>query len=118
MAPAETRAIVVKVLSVGWHPDDHVALRKMLATSYSSARTASANWEKWTLLARLEQLPDPPLLIVVSRTADEFLWAEALNLGAFAVLPEPYRASEVVGTLVLAGLRLNSIERPRREEVA
>lgn len=35
MAPTETRAITVQVLSVGPHSDDHVALRKMLAaTSY------------------------------------------------------------------------------------
>jgi hypothetical protein len=31
-------------------------------------------------------LPDPPVLIVTSRLADEYLWAEALNPGAYDVL--------------------------------
>jgi len=33
------------------------------------------------MLARIKLLPTPPLLIVTSRHADEYLWAEALNLG-------------------------------------
>ena len=44
----------------------------------------------------------PPLLIVASRTADEYLWAEALNLGAYDVLSKPYRKSEVVRVLSMA----------------
>ena len=46
----------------------------------------------------------PPLLIVASRTADEYLWAEALNLGAYDVLSKPYHASEVVRVLSMAWL--------------
>ena len=71
-----------------------------------------------TLLARLEQLQDPPFLIVGSRSADEFLWAEALNLGAYDVLAKPFRASEVVRTLGLAWLRWSRAERLRRVAVA
>jgi len=46
----------------------------------------------------------PPMLIVASRTADEYLWAEALNLGAYDVLSKPYRAAEVVRVLSMAWL--------------
>jgi DNA-binding response OmpR family regulator len=41
-------------------------------------------------------LPDPPPLIVTSRLADERLWAEALNLGAFDVLAKPFDRMETV----------------------
>ena len=44
-------------------------------------------------------LPDPPVLIVTSRLADEYLWAEALNLGAYDVLVKPFDASEAVRVL-------------------
>jgi CheY-like chemotaxis protein len=46
----------------------------------------------------------PPMLIVASRTADEYLWAEALNLGAYDVLSKPYRPAEVVRVLSMAWL--------------
>jgi len=45
---------------------------------------------------------DPPLLIVTSRLADERLWAEALNLGVFDVLPQPFNSEEVIRTFTLA----------------
>src|ERR1039457_6508410 len=35
------------------------------------------------LLQRLAMLPRPPLQIVTSRLANDRLWAEALNLGAY-----------------------------------
>jgi CheY-like chemotaxis protein len=45
------------------------------------------------------------MLIVASRTADEYLWAEALNLGAYDVLSKPYRPAEVVRVLSMAWLQ-------------
>jgi DNA-binding response OmpR family regulator len=41
-------------------------------------------------------LPDPPSLIVTSRLADERLWAEALNLGAYDVLAKPFDRTEAM----------------------
>ncbi len=41
-------------------------------------------------------LPDPPSFIVTSRLADERLWAEALNLGAFDVLAKPFDGTEAM----------------------
>jgi DNA-binding response OmpR family regulator len=49
-------------------------------------------------------LPNPPLLIVTSRIADEYLWAEALNLGAYDVLPKPFVVGEVARIVSLAWL--------------
>lgn len=54
------------------------------------------------MLERISLLPDPPLLIVTSRQADERLWAEALNLGAFDVLAKPFDATEVIRIVSLA----------------
>src|SRR5689334_22554312 len=50
------------------------------------------------VLASLMALPDPPFLIVTSRLADDRLWAEALNLGAYDVLAKPFDYSEVTRT--------------------
>jgi DNA-binding NtrC family response regulator len=55
-----------------------------------------------TLLHGLRELPDPPMVIVVSRFADECLWAEVLNLGGYDVLATPFDRSEVLRVLYLA----------------
>jgi len=47
------------------------------------------------LLELLKSLPEPPFLIVTSQAADERLWAEALNLGAYDVLAKPFDSTEV-----------------------
>ncbi len=61
-----------------------------------------ANWKE--MLEQMRALPEPPLLIVTSRLADEYLWAEALNLGAYDVLPKPFDMNEVVRVVSLAWL--------------
>jgi DNA-binding response OmpR family regulator len=38
----------------------------------------------------------PPSLIVFSRLADEYLWAEVLNLGGYDVLIKPFDSKEVL----------------------
>ena len=44
---------------------------------------------------RALDLNNPPPFVVVSRLADERLWAEVLNLGGFDVLLKPFETSEV-----------------------
>ena len=51
------------------------------------------NW-KW-VLNDLRALAHPPQLIVTSRTADDSLWAEVLNIGGYDVLPQPFDRDEV-----------------------
>ena len=54
----------------------------------------------WRDVLRLTSfLPKPPLLIVTSIHADEHLWVEALNLGAYDVLAKPFNREEVIRTL-------------------
>jgi DNA-binding NtrC family response regulator len=56
------------------------------------------------LLERSSTLPAAPHLIVSSRLADERLWGEALNLGAYDVLAKPFEADEVIRIVSLAWL--------------
>ena len=51
------------------------------------------NWRR--MLSDLRRLAHPPQLIVTSRTADDYLWAEVLNLGGYDVLPQPFDRDEV-----------------------
>jgi two-component system, NtrC family, response regulator AtoC len=51
------------------------------------------NWRK--MLGDLRLLSIPPQLIVASRDADDYLWAEALNEGAYDVLSQPLDRDEV-----------------------
>jgi DNA-binding NtrC family response regulator len=112
------------VLSVGPNQEDCVSLERILQSGWTviaSATVASAlsvlrempipivicdgdiaprTWGE--MLDRISHLPDPPLLIVTSRLADERLWAEALNLGAWDVLAKPFDTEEVTRIVSLA----------------
>jgi DNA-binding response OmpR family regulator len=55
------------------------------------------NWKD--VLAAIQQLPQTPLLIVTARLADEYLWAEVLNLGGHDVLSQPFQVSELLWVL-------------------
>jgi hypothetical protein len=56
------------------------------------------------MLAEAAQLLPSPFLIVTCRLADEHLWAEALNVGAYDVLAKPFDAPEVIRVVSLAWL--------------
>jgi len=58
------------------------------------------NWN--TLMGRMRELADPPAVVVVSRLADERLWAEVLSLGGYDVLMTPFDRAEVLRVLFLA----------------
>jgi DNA-binding response OmpR family regulator len=58
------------------------------------------NWQDVFREAR--GLDDPPPVVVVSRHADEQLWAEVLNYGGYDVLPEPFEYSEVRRVMEMA----------------
>jgi len=48
------------------------------------------------LLAVLHDMINPPALIVADRLADDRLWAEVLNLGAYDLLAKPFDTKEVL----------------------
>lgn len=58
------------------------------------------NWKDVLEAAAARQ--NPPVLIVTSRLADEYLWAEVLNLGGYDVLAKPFDRDEVRRTVSLA----------------
>ncbi len=73
---------------------------------------ADGNWRD--MLRALADLPEPTLLIVASRTADEYLWAEVLNLGGYDVLMKPYEPQEVIRVVSLAWLHWKNLRERRR----
>ena len=56
------------------------------------------------ILEYADSLPVQPSVILASRLADEKLWLDALNLGAWDVLTKPFERAEVVRS-VAAGYR-------------
>ena len=62
-----------------------------------------SNYEERDIGA-INTLPNPTFLIVTSLLADEHLWAEALNIGAYDVLAKPFDRKEVIRIFSLAWL--------------
>lgn len=60
-------------------------------------------WKR--LLLDVRDLSRAPLVIVASRLADDRLWAEALNLGAYDVLSKPFDSAEALRVIGHAMLR-------------
>ncbi len=117
----------VAVLAVSPYEEDHARLRMIFEHSnwrISSARGCheavrflqtnrmavlicecdlpDGSWRD--LLEALSLLPYPPLLVVASQRADDSLWAEVLNLGAYDVLSKPFDRAEVTRIISLAWL--------------
>lgn len=61
---------------------------------------ADCDWK--VVLEVTASRPNPPPVIVTSRLADEYLWAEVLNLGGFDVLAKPLDKEEVSRVLNFA----------------
>jgi DNA-binding NtrC family response regulator len=112
----------LNVLSVSPLEDDHISLQMIIRRStwilHKANRLAPAleilrhhgisvvvcerdllpgRWAD--LLDGINNLSQPPSLIVTSRLADERLWGEALNLGAWDVLAKPFQHQEVVRSI-------------------
>jgi FixJ family two-component response regulator len=61
-------------------------------------------------------MANAPSLIVTSRLADDRLWAEALNLGAYDVLAKPFERLELVRSVSSAWLHwYHKFQIPTRE---
>ena len=115
------------VLSVSPNDQDCAALKRIFKTGWTVVASAGiesirsalqempipiviydcdVSFGSWSqILEQISFLPDPPLFIVTSRLADERLWAEALNLGAWDVLAKPFEADEVIRVVSIAGQR-------------
>jgi DNA-binding response OmpR family regulator len=126
-----------KVISVSTDSEDHSVLKRILrgrpfqittavscqeAVEYLSRDRASVifcdhsvNDGTWRdLLSRVSATAEPPLVVVTSRVADEYLWAEVLNLGGWDVLAKPFSAQEVLHVLDTARIhKANPVSRAR-----
>ncbi len=125
----------VCALLVGEYPDDRLFLRGIFrdagwhlweASDRSRAlvcldsqtvqvvlsETGGPGWQWGKLLHDIKQLAHPPQLIVTSRTADDYLWAEVLNIGGYDVLQQPFNRDEV--ERVVAGAHRHFERPPRR----
>jgi DNA-binding response OmpR family regulator len=68
------------------------------------------NWKN--ILQDLRRLAPAPQLVVSSRTADDCLWSEVLNLGGYDVLARPLERDEL--ERVVAGARRHFDPQPLR----
>jgi len=123
--PTESEA--VKVLLISPLDDDHRSLTQILRHSkwkYCAARSRAeafaflrdnavpvlicesdlidGTWRD--MLDRTTHMQHAPLLIVTSRSADDALWAEVLNLGGYNVLAKPFDSREVFHVVANAWL--------------
>jgi len=73
-----------------------------MAVVLCESRLPDGTWKD--MLEALRLLPIPPLLVVASSEADDNLWAEVLNLGAYDVLSKPFDRAEVTRIISLAWL--------------
>lgn len=117
----------VTVLSVSPNADDHFSLQAIFnhsrwelfrADCIASAKAilgrreigvviCERNLSPGSWIDMLEEgrlLPNAPSMIVTSRLADDSLWAEALNLGAYDVLAKPFDRTELVRSVSSAWL--------------
>jgi DNA-binding response OmpR family regulator len=123
---------IAAILSLGMTPEDQASLRAILRPDLNSGWTLRDHSSVFSVRAALRQAEEvaiilvdqecgpclwkellvetraavrPPFLIVTSRLADERLWAEALNLGAYDVLTRPFEKAEAARVIHLALLR-------------
>jgi DNA-binding NtrC family response regulator len=116
----------ITLLAVSNEPEDPDTLAKILGDAKCKIRTArgcrealKALAEEWpSVIACDRELPDgtwrdlmsllhavkaaPPPLVVMSRHADERLWAEVLNLGGYDVIAKPFDTFEVSRVMNMA----------------
>ena len=85
-------------------------LRKSVAPIVITEKELPAgNWKD--VLGAVSLLPESPRVVVTSLHADDYLWAEALNLGAYDVLAKPIERTEAMR--VLNSVWIKVADRPR-----
>lgn len=115
----------IPILVISPYPEDHATLSQILQHGdWKISRVAScaegcASLKKtsfavvvcerdlpdgeWTDVLRVAaELKNTPAVLVVSRFADEKLWADVLNMGGYDVLPKPYDRGETTRVVGMA----------------
>jgi DNA-binding NtrC family response regulator len=114
----------ISILLVSPDVNDEVELRNILTTQggsllrHATVKDALPHLDSATVVMCERDLPDGtwqsvlnecdgcpnrPLVMVVSRHADERLWAEVLNLGGYDVLLKPFDRNEVTRVVAMCG---------------
>lgn len=78
----------------------HMIRSKPVAVLICERDLPDGDWRG--VLDDLQRSPAAPLMIVVSRLADEALWAEVLNLGGYDVLLKPFELKELMWSVTSA----------------
>jgi DNA-binding response OmpR family regulator len=128
--PSQTLPHVTQILSISATREDHQVLCRMLHNVRIAAvgtRQAAMSFlcldrvpvivcerdlpdGTWKdILGDTAAFPNPPVLVVTSSFADEYLWAEVLNLGGYDLLAKPFSDPEVKRVLA-AALRQNTTQ--------
>jgi DNA-binding response OmpR family regulator len=119
LPPVPTPAEIITILLVSHYPEDHRFLRQTLTHSHWNIYRAldlqqarsflmktpvpvalcernlpDGTWKD--LFTFAESLSNPPLFVVMSEVADQYLWSEVLNLGGYDVLAKPFDRSELL----------------------
>ena len=76
--------------------------RNRVTVVFCESKLGDGTWKD--ILAHIRDQGQPPLLIVTSRVADEYLWAEVLNLGGYDVLAKPFSQTEIRHALTTVSL--------------
>ena len=142
LADAQQSAGIVTVVLVSPFEEDHTCIKGMLgeakcqihwvqtrqealralrnmraAVVISECNLPEGSWKD--VLYQLQPLADPPLLIVTSHHADNYLWAEVLNLGGYDVLLKPFHGREVTRVVTLACQRWkNRLEQAKMSDTS
>ena len=90
-----------------------LAVLDMASVVLCDEELSDASWRN--VLRRLEEMPEPPVLIVAAPFIDNLLWAAVLNEGGHDVLAKPFRATEVLQS-VASGLRRRQTRNESRQE--
>ena len=105
----EDRQSLEKILDDGcWTVEGARSLREATTVLHKRATNLilcekelpDGNWKD--VFREAGKLDNPPPLVVVSRQADERLWAEVLNIGGYDVLLKPFERSEVCRVMGMA----------------
>ena len=108
-----------KLAFTGTLAETQAALWSTIPGVVISDRRLSDGYSWKQLLQEMLKMADPPPLIVADRMADDRLWAEVLNLGAYDLLAKPFEALEVFHAVTTACRRHESEKGiPRRRNGA
>lgn len=135
-SPVNTEKITVLVVSP--HPSDLSAVRQILQNACwqiehaDTLKDAVQRFQQkmpsvilcerelpdgtWhDLLVRTRDLPVVPSVLVISRHADDTLWAEVLSSGAYDVLSKPFDRREMVRVVGMAWRHCSARKSPKSQ---